>query len=71
MTAPENRNEWKIELSDMLTRSGMKKKLNREYDEIANMCFVLKRPIANCAALILRLEASHEREPRTGAGSLD
>lgn len=72
--APENRDEWKVDLVNMLARSGLTKKLGREYDEIANMCFVLKRPIANCASLILRLELAKSdlpREPRTAAGRLD
>lgn len=52
----ENRDEWKAELASVLARNGITRKLTREYDEIANMCFVLKRPIANCAGLIIRLE---------------
>jgi len=52
----ENRDEYKTELRDILTRNGVTRGLTREYDEIANMCHMLKRPIANCASLIMRLE---------------
>lgn len=57
----ENRDEWKCELNDMLSQNGIGR-LTLEYDEIANMCFALKRPIANCARLIMRLELARTKK---------
>lgn len=38
-----------------LARNGHPGKMSREETEIANMCSDLKRPITNCASLIMRL----------------
>lgn len=65
-----NRDEYKSELRHMLARNGVDRALTREYDEIANMCHMLKRPLANCAGLIMRLELAakgiHNVELRPG-----
>jgi hypothetical protein len=65
----EQRETYKSDVMATVQRSGLRwVAYNREQAEIANMCFALKRPIANCASLILRL---YTPEPRTAAGSLD